>query len=110
MSPRRASAPSLTLGFFGSGTTSLKGATALVEDLIEANGSKARFLVPVTEEHWTEGVAAMADFAIANGHVLEVVTDDTTPKFKAVKSYVEKDSKQYKAAKAGTKIVSVVSE
>lgn len=109
MSPKRANPP-LTLGVFGSGTTSIKGATALIEDLIEANGGKARIIVPVTEDHWTEGIEAIADLAMENGHTLEVVTDDSTAKFRPVKPFVTKATKQHKSARPGTKIVSLTAD
>lgn len=108
MAPRRVSNPGLTLGFYGSGQTSLKGAVALLEDLIEANGGKARVVVPATEDAWGEGIEAVADWALEAGHPLEVITDDSTTK--AIKPYLTKASKTHKSAVVGTKLAQVLGD
>lgn len=98
----------LHLGFIGLGSTSTKNITALLGDLIESNGGKAKVILPATKAHWTEGIEAVADFALENSIPLALITDDTTLEHKALKSYISQASEKVKAANVATKLVDTV--
>lgn len=98
----------LVLGCIGKGATSVKNATSLLTDLIKANGGKAKFVLPATESHWTEGIEAVADFAIENEYPLVLITDDSTATYKPLKGYLSQASEKVKVTKPVNKVVQIV--
>lgn len=95
----------LHLGFIGAGATSSKNIAALLSDLIEANGGKAKVILPATKQHWTEGIEAVADFALENSIPLALITDDTTQEVKTLKPYISQASEKVKANAVAVKLV-----
>lgn len=100
----------LTLGFIGQGVTSAKNAEALLTDLIGAEGGKARFILPATEDHWTEGIETVADYALENKIPLVLVTDDSTAGLKNLKGYTQQAAETVKVISAVTKVVKLTAE
>jgi len=98
----------MVLGCIGKGATSVKNATALLADLIKANGGKAKFVLPATEAHWTEGIEAVADFAVENEYPLVLVTDDSSASYKPLKGYLSQASEKIKVTKPVNKVVQIV--
>jgi len=95
----------LHLGFIGAGATSSKNIAALLGDLIEANGGKAKVILPATKQHWTEGIEAVADYALENSIPVALITDDTTQEVKTLKPYISQASEKVKAQAVAVKIV-----
>lgn len=98
----------IVLGCIGKGATSVKNATSLLTDLIKANGGKAKFVLPATESHWTEGIEAVADFAIENEHPLVLIVDDSSAGSKALKGYLSQAAEKVKVTKPVNKVVQIV--
>lgn len=99
----------IVLGCIGQGATSVKNATALLTDLIKANGGKAKFVLPATEKHWTEGIEAVADFAIENEYPLVLVVDDSAAAHRPLKGYLTQAAEKIKVQKPINKVVQIVS-
>lgn len=97
----------LHLGFIGQGTTSATKIASLLSDLIDSAGGKAKVILPATKAHWTEGIEAVADWAIENEIPISIITDDSTASHKVLKNYVTQASEKLKAANVATKIVDV---
>lgn len=95
----------LTLGFIGAGEISTKASTALIEDLIEANGGSAKFVFPFTKEHFTDSIGELVEWAIEEEIDYEAVTDDSTPK--KLNDFVEQASKTHKVQRIPHKIVNI---
>jgi hypothetical protein len=86
----------LLLGFIGSGELSPKNIKPQLDDLTE--GKEVTFILPATKEHFTDSLAAVADYADDNKIDFEVVTDDTTSKSKGLKDLAADASAKNKAA------------
>lgn len=100
----------ITLGFFGSGETPTESIEALLTDYVQGNGGTARCILPATEDHWNDGLQTVADLALEKGWPLEVITDESSAKTKAVKPYLQKATKQTKAEEVGLHVVNATVE
>lgn len=95
----------ITLGFIGSGEVSEKNFRALLKDLIQAHGKTAKFIVPMTTEHWTDTLAAITEFAEEKDYAIEAVVDGDT---KGAKKHLPLARKEHKAEDVPTALVNLL--
>jgi len=109
--PARKSTPtgSVTIAFIGAGEVSSKNAKALLQDQVDAVDGNARFIFPVTEEHWTDSLDHVAQFAIDNEIPYEcVVVDEKLPK--DLEEFVGDAVRSHKVARVPAKLVSLLKD
>lgn len=100
----------LTIGFIGSGEVEADTIASLVGDFVEANGGaeNVTFIIPLTEDFFTDAVKAVAEFASEQDIAYEVVIDDSTEKKRGLKGYLSGAQAQHKVARVGNKVVSLL--
>lgn len=98
----------LTIGVLGTGTTSRKNAATSVSDMIA--GGRAKFILPVTDIHYSDAVRAVADFARRNDYPYEVIVDDTTDALPDVEELLEEAAKTHKVARVPRSMVTLVAK
>jgi hypothetical protein len=97
-----------TYGFIGNGEVSARAAKAILKDQFEAQENGARFVVPVTADHWSDSIDAAVSFAEANDIEYEVVTDDTTADLKDLADVVKNAEKVHEATDVVAVLISVL--
>lgn len=100
-----------TYAFIGSGKVSTRNAKALLQDELEATNGNLRFILPVTETHWNEGLDAVATFALKNDIPYEIVVDDSKDKLAKdadLREVFAEATKEHKVAKVTSKVVSLL--
>lgn len=97
-----------TFGFIGFGEVKTRATNAILEDQFEAADGNVRFILPITKEHFTDGIQLAADFARKNDIPYEIVVDETTAKMKDAKEYVADAVKEHKVARIPHKIVALL--
>lgn len=95
----------ITLGFIGSGEVSEKNFKALLKDLIQAHGKTAKFIVPMTTEHWTDTLASITEYAEEKDYAIEAVVDGDT---KGAKKHLPLARKEHKAEDVPTALVNLL--
>jgi hypothetical protein len=105
--PRKSQTKPLTLGFVGSGEVSEKETKALLDDFI-GEREDVTFVVPVTEEGFTDTIEAVLDYATENDIAIEIVTNEASAKKRAFGKYIKAAKKTYKVAGAASKVVTVL--
>jgi hypothetical protein len=100
----------LTLGFTGAGEVSEANAETLLVDYIEANGGRAKFLVPLSKDTWTKSMRIIAELALNREYPLEVVADPSAAKVKTIKTYLDQADRVHKVADVGARVLTLLSE
>jgi hypothetical protein len=90
-----------TIGFIGRGEVRPRNVKALLSDLVDAHQGNARFIIPFTLDHWSDGLDIVADWAINNDVPFEAITDETTDD-------LEKDAKALLKEASGSQYAKVV--
>jgi len=95
----------VTFGFIGSGEVSPRAIKAILRDQVNAVDS-AKFILPLTEEHFHDGIAVVAEFALDNEIPYEIVTDDSA--LKGVKEIISGATKEHSVEDVPTKVISLL--
>lgn len=97
-----------TYGFIGSGDTTAKNTTALLDDLIDAEEEPATFIIPVTQSLWTTPIQTIADYAFDQEIPYEVVTDDSADSHKAFAEIIQAATKVHRVQRVAMKIENIL--
>jgi hypothetical protein len=99
-----------TIGVIGNGVLSQRMIRATFNDQLEAvaEDDDFRLVLPVTKDHFTDEVMAVADWAIKNEVPFEVVTDESADKLKIAADYIEAAVKEHRVKAVALKIVGLV--
>jgi hypothetical protein len=98
--------PPLTIGVLGTGETSRKNVASGISDLIA--GGRAKFILPVTDEHCSVAVRAVHKFARTNDYPYDVIIDDSTEEMSDVDELLDEATKTYRVKKVPRALVSLV--
>lgn len=71
---KKADAEPKAVGFLGTGKVSAKASKALLTDFVKAQGD-VKFVIPITEDYWTNSMTEIATFAEDNDILIEAVWD-----------------------------------
>jgi hypothetical protein len=81
--------PATTIGFIGGGVLSQRMIRAALDDQLKAIEGDTYLYLPITKDHFSDEVMAVADWAIKNKVPYEAITDTSTSKLKVAAEYVE---------------------
>lgn len=98
----------VTLGFIGTGKVAEKNSSALLDDYIGAQDGEVKFVLPITKEHWTPSLQAIASYAIDNEIDYEVVIDDSTGSNKKHQEFLDVATSSHKVVRVPNKVVSLL--
>lgn len=98
--------PPLALGVIGTGSTSGKNLEALLNDYT-SNYPDVAFVLPVTDEHWTDTLDLVHAWLVAN-ELPYVAVSTSDPVSKALQPVLEGADAKHKVARVSTKMVQLL--
>lgn len=99
---------SIVVGVIGSGSITKKAVTALIADRLSTE--TPRFIVPVTDEHWSMAVRSAVQWAIAREYPYEVILDGSESEVDGIEDVLEGASVTHKVTAVETKLVSLLAD
>lgn len=94
------------MGVLGNGPISKKTLVALIADRI--TGATPRFVLPVTEEHFTPAVRAIAGWALTREYPYEVILDGTEADLPAITEVLEGAAVTHRVAAVEKKLIALL--
>jgi hypothetical protein len=100
--------PSTTIGFIGHGAVRSRNVKALLQDQLDAYG-ELRFILPLGESYWSDGLGYVGDFALDNGIALEIVADDTAADIADAQDFLKDAVRVHNVTQVTDKLMSLLS-